>query len=110
MKYTIREPYARKYCEDNVLLRDVNETVAWECRQIGGSFWATIQRSFDQLRGMGSLEHFGFMCRFTTSAINVKFGLLHPLIQANKEKAALGGKYALRLVGLRTKRIRVILY
>ena len=61
MKYTIREPYARKYCEDNVLLRDVNETVGWECSYIQGSFWATIKRSFEHLRGMGSLEHFGFV-------------------------------------------------
>lgn len=102
MKYTIREPHARKYSEDNSLLRDVSETVGWECREIRGSFWTPIKRSFEHLKGMGSLEDFGFCCRFTPEIAD--FGLFHPLVQANKEKAQLGGKYALRLAGLRTKR------
>ena len=102
IKFQIRDPYAHSYSDEAKRLRSILESVEFECELISGNFWTPVERSFRQLNGMASLEYFGFTCRFTIDV--AAWDLNHSQVRWDYELAQLGGTYALRMAGLRTKR------
>ena len=103
LDFSLRDAYAYEHGRINSLLRDVKETLMFECEQINGEFWDPIRASFAVLESPSHLNYMGFVVDFEGYRQNVP-SEHHPLVVYNREHAIFSGFYALRRDGLRTKR------